>query len=156
MSFHYYRHVSASQGPSSGMYVVTRELLLCWHTVHELHIKLYLQYLHKYQKTVWCDISRVQNYLVFGLSPRSAILRNRRHDITETGSVSVFRCGGEDTYSIGSNPQSKPQSPALLPPAPHWAGDSPPHLRMETDPVSETSCFIFHRIPNDEESPKTQ
>jgi hypothetical protein len=27
---------------------------------------------------------------------------------------------------------------------------------METDPVSETSCFLFSRIPDDEKSPKSQ
>jgi hypothetical protein len=31
----------------------------------------------------------------------------------------------------------------------NWVGVSPPHLRMETDPVSETSSFLFSRIPND-------
>jgi hypothetical protein len=32
----------------------------------------------------------------------------------------------------------------------------PLHLRMETDPVSEASCFLFSRIPDDRKSPKTQ
>jgi hypothetical protein len=31
-----------------------------------------------------------------------------------------------------------------------------PHLRTETDPVSETSCFLVRRTPDDEQSPKTQ
>jgi hypothetical protein len=31
----------------------------------------------------------------------------------------------------------------------------PPHLRKETDPVSETSCFLVPRIPDDGKSPKT-
>jgi hypothetical protein len=31
-----------------------------------------------------------------------------------------------------------------------------PHLRMETDPVSETSCFLVSRILDDGKSPKTQ
>jgi hypothetical protein len=30
------------------------------------------------------------------------------------------------------------------------------HTRTETDPVSETSCFLFSRIPDDGKSPKTQ
>jgi hypothetical protein len=30
----------------------------------------------------------------------------------------------------------------------------PPHLRTETDPVSETLCCIFFRTPNDGHSPK--
>jgi hypothetical protein len=32
----------------------------------------------------------------------------------------------------------------------------PPHPRAETDPVSETLCFLFVRIPDDAQSPKTQ
>jgi hypothetical protein len=38
-----------------------------------------------------------ENYLVFGLSPLSGILGNRKHDVSETGSVSIFRCGGGKT-----------------------------------------------------------
>jgi hypothetical protein len=34
---------------------------------------------------------------------------------------------------------------------PNSVGVFPPHLRSETDPVSETSCFIFSRIPDDGE-----
>jgi hypothetical protein len=30
---------------------------------------------------------------------------------------------------------------------------SPPHLWTETDPVSETSCFLFSRIPDDWKNP---
>jgi hypothetical protein len=30
------------------------------------------------------------------------------------------------------------------------------HLRTETDPVSETLCFLVSRTTNDEQSPKTQ
>jgi hypothetical protein len=33
---------------------------------------------------------------------------------------------------------------------------SPVHLRTETDPVSETSRFLFSRIWDDGKSPKTQ
>jgi hypothetical protein len=31
-----------------------------------------------------------------------------------------------------------------------------PHLRVETDPVSETLCFIVSRIQDDGQSPKVQ
>jgi hypothetical protein len=31
-----------------------------------------------------------------------------------------------------------------------------PHLRTETDPVSETFCFQVSRIPDHGQSPKTQ
>jgi hypothetical protein len=43
-----------------------------------------------------------QNYWVFGLSPSSGIPGNRKHDVSETGSISVLRYGGESTYSVGS------------------------------------------------------
>jgi hypothetical protein len=42
----------------------------------------------------------------FGLFPSSGILGTRKYDISETGSVSVLRCGGTDTYSVGSLKQS--------------------------------------------------
>jgi hypothetical protein len=32
-----------------------------------------------------------QNYWVFGLFPSSGVLENRKHDVSETGSVSVLR-----------------------------------------------------------------
>jgi hypothetical protein len=47
-----------------------------------------------------------KNYWAFGLSPSFDVLGNRKHDVSETGSVSVLRCGGEDTYSVGSLRQS--------------------------------------------------
>jgi hypothetical protein len=31
----------------------------------------------------------------------------------------------------------------------------PPHLRTETDPVSETLCFLVFRIPDDGQSSET-
>jgi hypothetical protein len=62
--------------------------------------------------------------------PSSGILETRKHDVSETGSVSVLRRkGGEDT-------QLGPLERA------------PFHLRTETDPVSETSCFLVSRIPD--------
>jgi hypothetical protein len=39
---------------------------------------------------------------------------------------------------------------------PNRVGVSPPHLRTETDPVSETMCFLAFRISDDEQSPETQ
>jgi hypothetical protein len=35
-----------------------------------------------------------QNYWVFGLFPSSGIVGNRKHNISETVSVSILRCGG--------------------------------------------------------------
>jgi hypothetical protein len=37
---------------------------------------------------------------------------------------------------------------------PKWADVLLPHLRTETDPVSETSCFLVSRIPDEGQSPK--
>jgi hypothetical protein len=39
---------------------------------------------------------------MFGLCPSSDILETIKHNVSETGSVSVLRWGGEDTYSVGS------------------------------------------------------
>jgi hypothetical protein len=48
-------------------------------------------------------VYNTQNYWVFGLCPSSGILETRKHNVSETGSVSVPRWGGrEDTYSVGS------------------------------------------------------
>jgi hypothetical protein len=50
-----------------------------------------------------------------------SIIRNtRKHNISETGSVPIIRWGERDNYSVGSHS---------------------PHLKTETDPVSETLVF---------------
>jgi hypothetical protein len=41
-------------------------------------------------------VYNTQNYWVFGLFSLSGIQENRKHDVSETGSVSVLR-RGEDT-----------------------------------------------------------
>jgi hypothetical protein len=46
-------------------------------------------------------VYNTQNYWVFGLFSSSGILGTRKH-VSETGSVSVLRCGGkEDTAQLG-------------------------------------------------------
>jgi hypothetical protein len=42
------------------------------------------------------------NYWGSGLCPSSRILRTRKHNILETGSLSMLRRREEDTYSVGS------------------------------------------------------
>jgi hypothetical protein len=44
-----------------------------------------------------------RNYWVFWTFPSSGILQTRKHDVSETGSVSVLRLRGgrEATYSVG-------------------------------------------------------
>jgi hypothetical protein len=46
------------------------------------------------------------DHLGFWTFPSAGILRTRKRDVSETGSVSVLKCGGEDTYSAGSLRQS--------------------------------------------------
>jgi hypothetical protein len=41
-----------------------------------------------------------ENYWAFGLSPSSGTLGNRKHDVSETGSVSVLRCGGKNRTQL--------------------------------------------------------
>jgi hypothetical protein len=43
-----------------------------------------------------------QNYWVFGLFPSSRIVENRKHDVSETGSVSVFRWGWKTPTQLGT------------------------------------------------------
>jgi hypothetical protein len=102
------------------------------------------RYLLRHQATIMPKSSCFLNnweyteLLFFFTFPSSGILETRKHDVSETGSVSVLRWkGGEDTYSVG------PLWKANLN---HW---TPFHLRIETDPVSETSCFLVSRIPDD-------
>jgi hypothetical protein len=98
------------------------------------------------------------NCWVFGLRPSSGILKTKYHNVSENGTVSVFRwvvrhllfwvlqkeltsiTGSSWRFALSKGPN----------------GVSPPHVRTETDPVSETLCFIGFRILDDGQSPKTQ
>jgi hypothetical protein len=55
--------------------------------------------------------------------------------------------GGRNTYSLGSSTKSSPQSLFLRDRSEQMS--SSPHLRTETDPVSETLSFLDSRIPDD-------
>jgi hypothetical protein len=46
-------------------------------------------------------VYHTQNYWVFGLLPSSDILGTSKHDVSENGSVSVLRCGGEIPIQLG-------------------------------------------------------
>jgi hypothetical protein len=142
-------------------------------------------------------VHNTQNYCVFGLCPSSGILETRKHNASETGSVSVLSWGGEDTYLVDNPCQIhysyilvpsicvlyhnfycifscylRPNLPSLMwlngcvnltgvvqwlklafSKGPNRVGVSP-HVRTETDPVSETLCFLVYRIPDDGQSPK--
>jgi hypothetical protein len=80
-------------------------------------------------------VCNTQNYWGFGRFQTSGILETRKYDVSETGSVSVLRWGrGKTPTQLG------PLERANLN---HW-----------TDPFSETSCFLFSRMPDDGKSPK--
>jgi hypothetical protein len=74
--------------------------------------------------------------------------------VLETGSVSILSWRGkEDTYSVGSFRKWLRLGLSIWP---NGIGVFPPHLRMETDSFSETSCFLVSRIPDDGKGPKPQ
>jgi hypothetical protein len=45
--------------------------------------------------------TRIQNYWVFGLCPSSGTLEARKHNVSETGSVSVLSEGEETPTLLG-------------------------------------------------------
>jgi hypothetical protein len=47
------------------------------------------------------QLAETQNYWVFGLCQSSSILDARKHNVSETGSVSVLRWGGETPTLLG-------------------------------------------------------
>jgi hypothetical protein len=56
------------------------------------------------QKILTMVLTRtIQNHWVSGLRLHSGIINTRKHNVSETGSVSVFRSGQEDPYSVGSS-----------------------------------------------------
>jgi hypothetical protein len=86
------------------------------------------------------------------------ISTNRKHNVSETGSVSVFR-RGEGTYSTEKpkaclstgDARTKEGQPLASPVERQAFGFSveyvpPPRLKTETDPLSETLCFLFVEI----------
>jgi hypothetical protein len=94
-------------------------------------------------------VDNTENYWAFGLCPSSDILETREHNVLETGSLSVLRRGGKTPTLLG--PLERAISKGR-----NRVGVFPPRLRTETDPVSETLCFLVFRISDDERSPKTQ
>jgi hypothetical protein len=66
------------------------------------------------------------DYWVSGLQSSGILKNTKEHSVLETGSVFILRC---------------------LP---------PPHQRVDTGPVSKTfRFFVFFRIPDDGQRPKT-
>jgi hypothetical protein len=82
---------------------------------------------------------------MFGLCPPSGILNTRKHNVSKA------------RRHILSWVSSKEQWWRLtLSKWTNGAGISSPHLRTETDPVSENLCFLVFRNQDDGRSPKTQ
>jgi hypothetical protein len=78
-------------------------------------------------------VYNTQNYWVFGLFPSSSILEN-----TTFRKLDLFPSSGEDGPVTEFNSFYMAQlSRCLLPRL---------HLRTETDPVSETSCFLEYQM----------
>jgi hypothetical protein len=82
----------------------------------------------------------------------ASILKTRDHKVSENASVSVLRWGRGETYCVGS----------LRANLGYWILRNPteyvfpPHLRTETDPVSETLWSLVPRIPDDGQILKSQ
>jgi hypothetical protein len=62
---------------------------------HRAAVKCFMP--SKYTQEVVNIMISIQNYWVFGLFPSSGIPENRKHDVSETGSVSLFRRRREKT-----------------------------------------------------------
>jgi hypothetical protein len=88
-------------------------------------------------------VYNTQKYWYFGLRPSSGILETRKHTVSKIRSATNHRWGGGRLRLALSK-------------GPKRVGVVPSHLMMETDPVSETVCFLVSRIPDYGRSPKTQ
>jgi hypothetical protein len=87
-------------------------------------------------------------YIYLRLCPSSGIIKARKHNVSETESVSVVRWGGRHILCWVPQKELTRHSMCL-----------PPHLRMERDPVSETLCFpksenpVMLSVIHDRENP---
>jgi hypothetical protein len=91
-------------------------------------------------------VYNTQNYCFFFNFPLSGIRENRKSTIFRK--LDLFPSSGEGGREdiLSWVPQKELISitgPVI-------------QLRMETDPVLETLCFLFSRIPDNGKSPKTQ
>jgi hypothetical protein len=84
----------------------------------------------------WCITHRINGFLNLLHHPEE----DKKHDISETGSVSILRWGETPTL-LGPSERVVQWLRLTLSKGPNRVGVSL-HLRMETDPVSETSCFL--------------
>jgi hypothetical protein len=93
-------------------------------------------------------VYNTQNYWVFGLCPSIGILETRKHNVSETGSVSVLRWGGGKISTLlGSLERadlSDWQSPRKNSNSPYPSSCSYCKLKMETNNIT---CSIRNRFP---------
>jgi hypothetical protein len=81
-------------------------------------------------------VYNTQNYRVFGLFPSSGILGTRKHDVSETGSVSVLRCGRKTPTQMGPLDRANFN---------HWTfwGGRPVLLIIENEKFTNMSLFLL-------------
>jgi hypothetical protein len=116
-----------------------------------VHFMLHMYYGHvRIGMIIWCSletkmmIHRITGFSDFVHRPDSKSLEEKR-DVSETGSVSVLRWR-ETLTLLGPLERAVVQWWRLaLSKGPNRVGVSL-HLKTETDPVSETSCFSFNYL----------
>jgi hypothetical protein len=94
------------------------------------------------------------NCWVFGLCPSSHILKTGGHSVWETGSLFVFRWGGDTLLGALESAMHNDLTRLTLSKAPNRVGVSPPSPEDRNSP-SYRNAVLF-RIPDDEQSPKNQ
>jgi hypothetical protein len=92
-------------------------------------------------------VYNTQNYWVFAFCP-SDILETRKRFRNRICSRPQVRGGRH--LSVGLALSKVPNRGGIIPPPHHHH-----HQRTETDPVSETLCFLVSRILDDGQSPNT-
>jgi hypothetical protein len=92
------------------------------------------QYLVKHRDNFIFTLTNMflQNHWVSGLCAVSLIPNTRKHNVSGTESISVLRREGGDTSTLLGSLERVNLN--------HWP---------ETDPVSETLCFLVFGIPDD-------
>jgi hypothetical protein len=94
------------------------------------------------------------NYHVFGRCSSSDILKTREHNVLETGSLSILSWRGETPALLDLLERANLQGLMLTLSNRYNRAGIPIHLRTETDPVSETLCFLVFEYRTMEEVQK--
>jgi hypothetical protein len=101
-------------------------------------------------------VYNTQNYWVLGLCPPSDILETRKHNVSETGSVSVFRWGGGPGYGSPSLPDPT-RPPRNRKPQNLWGSTKTPGLptQLMVCHVSSPNPFTSHGRETPDHVPKS-